>query len=126
MMFNRIKTFLIIGLILGCLDIFYLSQILEFFKKTMKNIQKSEFNIRYIPALICYFFLILSIQYFIIYKNGSLADSFILGMCIYSVFELTNYATIKKWPIVLVIMDSLWGGLLFLITTFIYLKFFNI
>lgn len=125
-MFDKIKSFLIIGIIMAILDYFYLSCISTFFKKVIYKIQGSQLNFKYIPAIICYLFLILSVQYFIISKKGNLFDAFILGICIYSVFELTNYATINEWPLQLVLMDTLWGGLLFSLTTFIYLKFFKI
>ena len=122
-MSNTLFTFIKIGLLLALLDYLYLSNISNFFKKTINKIQKSPLIFKYIPAILCYLFLIFSLQYFIIFKKGNIVDAFILGVCIYGVFELTNYATINKWPLQLVIIDTLWGGILFSLTTFIYLKF---
>nr|UZT28794.1 DUF2177 domain containing protein [Nucleocytoviricota sp.]UZT29070.1 DUF2177 domain containing protein [Nucleocytoviricota sp.] len=125
-MLKNLKIFIIIGIIMAILDYIYLNSISSFFKKAIYKIQKSPLVFKYVPAILCYFFLILSLFYFIISKNGNLLDAFILGVCIYGVFELTNYATISKWPLKLVIIDTLWGGILFSLTTFIYLKFFKI
>ena len=122
-MLNNVKSFILLGIIMAFLDYIYLSSISDFFKKSILNIQKSKLNFRLIPAILCYVFLIFSLQYFVISKKGNLIDAFILGICIYAVFELTNYATINKWPLKLVIIDSLWGGILFSLTAFIYLEF---
>jgi uncharacterized membrane protein len=122
-MSNTLIIFIKIGLLLALLDYIYLSSISNFFKKTIYTIQNSKLNFRLIPTIFCYLLLILSIQYFIISKKGNILDAFILGVCIYGVFELTNYATISKWPFNLVLMDTLWGGILFSLTTFLYLKF---
>lgn len=122
-MLNNVKSFILVGIIMAFLDYIYLSNISDFFKKSILNIQKSKLNFRLIPAILCYVFLIFSLQYFVISKKGNLIDAFILGICIYAVFELTNYATIDKWPLRLVLIDSLWGGILFSLTAFIYLRF---
>jgi len=121
-----LKSFIYIGIIMAILDYIYLNSISNFFKKTIFNIQHSKLNIRFTPVILCYLFLICSLQYFIIFKKGNILDAFVLGISIYGVFELTNYATISKWPLKLVIIDTLWGGILFSLTTFIYLKFFKI
>ena len=42
------------------------------------------------------------------------------------VYETTNYALFSNWSIVSVIIDTLWGGLLFASTTFIVNKLRNI
>lgn len=115
-----LKSFIYIGIIMAILDYIYLNSISNFFKKTIFNIQHSKLNIRFTPVILCYLFLIFSIQYFIIFKKGNILDAFVLGISIYGVFELTNYATINKWPLHLVLIDTLWGGILFSLTTFIY------
>lgn len=125
-MLNNLYTFTKIGILMAILDYIYISSISDFFKKTIYKIQKSSINLKLIPTILCYLLLIFSLQYFIISKKGNLLDAFLLGVCIYGVFEFTNYATISKWPLKLVIIDILWGGILFSLTTFIYLKFFKI
>ena len=122
-MLNNLYTFTKIGILMAILDYIYISSISDFFKKTIYKIQKSSINLKLIPTILCYLLLIFSLQYFIISKKGNLLDAFLLGVCIYGVFEFTNYATISKWPLKLVIIDILWGGILFSLTTFIFLKF---
>ena len=43
----------------------------------------------------------------------------ILGAVIYGVYEGTSYALLKNWKISTVIVDTLWGGVLFGLTTFV-------
>jgi len=42
-----------------------------------------------------------------------------LGIVIYGVYETTNYALLKDLSILTVIIDTLWGGLLFASTTYL-------
>ena len=74
------------------------------------------------PTIACYFILISSLYYFVIYKKGTLLDAFLLGFFIYGVYETTNLAIFKDWNIYVFIIDLTWGGFLFLITTYLYQK----
>ena len=64
-------------------------------------------------AVLCYVFIIFSIYYFGFVLNIGLLNMFILGVIIYGIYELTNHATIKNWPLFMVIVDTLWGGILY-------------
>jgi uncharacterized membrane protein len=46
----------------------------------------------------------------------------ILGFVIYGVYETTTYALLKKWKLQTVMIDTLWGGILFGLTTMITYK----
>lgn len=81
-------------------------------------VQGSPPKINYLGMAICYIFLIVGINYFIIKPRKSVYDAFLLGIVIYGVYETTNYALLKNWSILTVIIDTLWGGLLFAFTTY--------
>jgi uncharacterized membrane protein len=68
-------------------------------------------------AVVCYALLIAGLNYFIIQRNRSIPEAFFLGLVIYGVYDSTNYATLKKWESSVAIMDTLWGGSLFALTT---------
>jgi uncharacterized membrane protein len=70
-----------------------------------------------VGALLCYILLILGINYFIIDQKKSVLDAFLLGILIYGVYETTSYAILDKWNMQAVALDTLWGGVLFAITT---------
>ena len=70
-------------------------------------------------AIICYLFLFIILYYFIISKNKSLREAFLLGFLVYGVYELTTKALLKNWRWSTVFVDTTWGGVLFLLTTLI-------
>ena len=60
--------------------------------------------------------------YFIVNKRQSILDAFLLGISVYGVYETTNYAIFKDWNPLIGLVDTIWGGILFSITYFLYLK----
>ena len=115
----NLKKIIIPSIIMILIDIIFLSNFASYLGKMIEEIQSKEFSINYPPAIACYIMLIFSYYYFIINKNGSTMDAFILGFVIYSIYETTNMATIKGWKMKAVVYDSLWGGTLFLLTKII-------
>ena len=122
-MVNIIKLSIIVLL----LDSIFLYFIKNLFSKQIFSVQNSELKVNFIGAIICYFFIILSLYWFIIKDSKSLKDAFILGICIYAVYEYTNYTLFKNWNFQTTIIDTLWGGILFTLSTYLYnnLKIFN-
>jgi len=110
---------LISAIIFIITDFVYLNVIKDYFLNQIKLVQGSEPKINYLGVALCYIFLIAGINYFIIKPRKSVNDAFLLGIVIYGVYETTNYALLKNWSIFTVIMDTLWGGLLFASTTYI-------
>ena len=118
---NRVKL-LISAIIFVVLDSIYLNLIKDYFVKQINLVQGSPIKIDFLAILLCYIFLIFGINYFIIQSNRSIQDAFILGIIIYGVYETTNKALLTKWSWLTVIMDTLWGGILFALTTYIIKK----
>ena len=112
-----IKQLLISSIVLLLLDYIYLSSFGNFFNNLIKSIQGSKIKFKILGAVLCYLFLIFSINYFIIIKKKPIIDAFLLGLIIYGVYEFTNYAIIDKWNMKAVILDTMWGGILFAVTT---------
>ena len=100
-------------------DFVYLNVIKDYFLNQIKLVQGSEPKVNFLGVALCYIFLIAGINYFIIKPRKSVNDAFLLGIVIYGVYETTNYALFKNWSIFTVIIDTLWGGLLFAFTTYI-------
>ena len=116
-MFNFLM--LLSAIIFITLDFIYLQSIKDYFQKQVQSVQGSAMQVNYLGAALCYVFLIAGINYFIIKPNRSVKDAFLLGLVIYGVYETTNYALFKNWSIITVIIDTLWGGILFALTTYI-------
>jgi uncharacterized membrane protein len=113
---------LISAIVLLSLDFVYLSVMKGYFENQVKKIQGTPLKIRVLSTAICYIFLIAGLNYFIIKPHKIVNDAFLLGIVIYGVYETTNYALFSNWSLLSVIIDTLWGGLLFASTTFIVNK----
>jgi uncharacterized membrane protein len=110
-----------LGVTFILIDSIYLSLSKNYFLKQVFVVQRGPLIMRIVPTALCYFALIFGLWYFIIREKKSWKEAFLLGLVIYSVYETTNYAIFKNWKFETVIMDSLWGGVLFsLVTKFIY------
>jgi len=116
-MFNFLM--LISAIVFISIDFVYLNIIKDYFLNQIKLVQGSQPKMNYLGVALCYIFLIFGINYFIIKPHKSVNDAFLLGIIIYGVYESTNYALLKNWSILTVIIDTLWGGLLFASTTYI-------
>ena len=110
---------LVSAIIFVCLDALYLNLFKDYFSKQVQNIQGSKIQVNYLAAIICYIFLIIGLNYFIIKPKRSVNDAFLFGIVIYGVYETTNWAIFKNWSALSVVIDTLWGGILFALTTFI-------
>ncbi len=109
-----------LGLIVILIDYFYLSWIKDKFNKMIVKIQGSDIELNYGAAALCYALLIFCLKHYIIDKKFNTLDTFLLGVIIYGIYETTSAATIKNWDTKIIVIDTLWGGCLFLISRYIY------
>ncbi len=108
--------------ILMFLDSIYFYVNKDFFSQQILDVQGTPVSLKLFPAFLCYVALAFGINYFILREKKSLLDAFLLGFVIYAVYETTNKATLKKWTNKIVVIDTLWGGILFTLTTIIMRK----
>jgi uncharacterized membrane protein len=113
---------LIPALTMLALDAIYLTTTKSYFNNQITAVQGSPIKMRIIPTIVVYIFLLLSLYYFVIRVKGTPFDAFVLGISTYAVYEFTNYAILSKWSLITVAMDTIWGGILFYLTTLIYYK----
>jgi uncharacterized membrane protein len=83
-------------------------------KYTRKALGIKKMN--YGAMIVCYLFIVFSYYYFIYLPRKSAGYAFILGMVINGIYETTNLTIFEKWPVWLVIMDTIWGGVLYSLT----------
>ena len=112
-----IKTLILTGIVLLSLDAIYLSAMKNMFEIQIVAVQRVALQFRPLGAIICYPLLIAGLYYFILQDRRPISDAFFLGILIYGVYESTTYAILKQWKIKTMIMDTLWGGILFALTT---------
>lgn len=114
--------YLLTAIIFVVLDGLYLNLIKDYFNKQIKAIQGSDIKADFIAVGITYVFLIFGINYFIIQKNRSVKDAALLGLVIYAVYEFTNLSLFKNWHYLTAFIDTIWGAVLFGLTTGIVYK----
>ena len=115
----NIKQILLSGVVMLLLDAVYLTTFSGYFNSVVKRVQGEKIQFNIVGALLCYILLIYGINYFIIDPKKPLKDAFLLGIVIYGVYETTNYAILKNWALGSVALDTLWGGILFTLTTYL-------
>ena len=118
-MFKWVKEIIVSTIVILILDGVYIYLNMDKYKHQIASVQRVILQFRPEGAFICYFLIVAGLNYFIIQRNRSLLEAFLLGFIIYGIYDSTNYATLKNWDPYLAIMDSLWGGTLFALTTFI-------
>jgi uncharacterized membrane protein len=114
-----------LSIIVLLLDIITLKYIIgPYFGDLINKIQSSPMKMNYISAIIAYILIIASIYIFIINNNFTTNKkyilAFLLGIFIHGIYETTNKAIIKDWTWKAVIIDTIWGGLLYLISTYLF------
>ena len=113
-----IKTAFISTFLLVLIDSIYLTYVGNYFNNQIQSIQSSPLKLNLRGALIAYIFLTIGLNYFIVQRREPWYNAFLLGIVIYGVYEGTNYAILKNWSIYTVILDTLWGGILFGLVTY--------
>ncbi len=125
-----IYTYLLSVPIIFAFDLFWLGIFAkEFYIKMMSPLVQIKF---YWPAVVL-FYLLYFVGIFIfallpgieansLTKTLTLAAMF--GFFCYMTYDITNLATLKNWPIKLVVIDILWGTTLSTLTAFVAYKIY--
>lgn len=82
-------------------------------------------SVNWTAAFIFYFIYVVGISIFAIYpavNKGSVYSAILMGALFgfftYATYDLTNLATLKDWPLPIVIIDITWGSVLGAIVSF--------
>lgn len=86
----------------------------------INNIQGTNIELNYIAADLYYTLLVFCLKYFVIDKKFTNLEAFYLGIIIYGIYETTSAATLKNWNNEIILIDTLWGGILFLLISYIF------
>ena len=105
--------------VLLVLDGIYLFAMQNYFHNQIKRVQGSGIELNVYASIGVYILIVFGLYYFIIREKKGVFDAFLLGIVIYGIYELTSLALLKEWSVKTVVMDSLWGGVLFALTTII-------
>lgn len=111
------------ALLFFMVDVFYLFSTRELSGRVIADVQRVALQMKPLGAIVVYFAIAFAYLMFArrdgSTKDGSIQKAFLLGATIYAVFDFTNYAIFKKYPLWFALMDTLWGGILFAIISYI-------
>lgn len=76
-------------------------------------------EISWVPAILFYLIFLVGLTFFAIYpaaSEGSLRMALLYGALFgfftYATYDMTNLATLKDWPVSVVVVDIIWGTIL--------------
>ena len=104
------------------------TNILPMFERNVGSIMLD--SPRLMAALLFYTFYVLGIIYLAglpylkesVSMHEALISSFIIGLLAYGTYEFTNYATLQGWTLQMLVIDTIWGGVLTATSLFLGLK----
>lgn len=80
-------------------------------------LQGQPLSIRALPAAVVYVIMIASVWFFAVSPSTSVTDAAgrgaALGFAMYGLYDLTNYATLARYPLSFALTDIAWGSVLF-------------
>ena len=80
------------------------------------RIQGSPLVIRWAPAAAVYILIAAATWFFAVRGVTSVTEAAgrgsLLGLAMYGVYDLTNYSTLKNYPLSMAVTDMIWGSIL--------------
>jgi hypothetical protein len=80
-------------------------------------LQGQPLSIRVLPAIVVYVIMIASVWFFAVSPATSVSDAAArgaaLGFAMYGLYDLTNHATLARYPLSFALTDMTWGTVLF-------------
>jgi uncharacterized membrane protein len=112
------KIYLIALLVFFALDMVWLGLVAKnFYANQIGFLMKP--NINWVAAIVFYLLFIIGLVVFVItpaLEKGSWTNALLFGalfgLITYATYDLTNLATLKDWPILVTIVDLIWGAVL--------------
>ena len=113
-----LKLYVIALPVFFLIDIIWLGFIAKnFYKSQIGFLMKSDVN--WVAAIIFYLLFLVGVVIFVIEPAALKKDLIqalwmgaLFGLITYATYDLTNLATLKDWPLKVVLVDMLWGTVL--------------
>lgn len=85
-------------------------------RQVFAAIQGKPLSIRLIPAAIVYILMIGAVWFFAVEPAQNWQEAAgrgaLIGLAMYGVYDMTNYATLSAYPIYFAVSDMIWGAFL--------------
>jgi len=118
-MLIHLRNFVITFIVFFVIDLAWLGLIAKnLYAKHLGYIMAEKVN--WTAAILFYILFIIGILYFAITPATSLGNvvlsGALFGLISYATYDLTNLATIKSWPVIITVIDLVWGTTLSTLT----------
>lgn len=123
-----LKELIVLFIIVIIIDIIWLKLVMvKPFSEIVQKIQNKPLRLKVIPALLSYV-CITGLLYLLV-KNNHQAHTdiiiFLSGLFSYGIFDMTNLAMFDDYNVNWAIIDMIWGGVLFYLSSKVYKKVIN-
>jgi uncharacterized membrane protein len=113
-----IKLFIIALPVFFIIDMFWLVFVAKnFYQKHIGFLMRPDVN--WLAAILFYLLFLAGLDIFVISPavekqswSNALLFGAMFGLVTYATYDLTNLATLKNWPLVVTIIDLIWGAVL--------------
>ena len=113
-----LKHYLITAVIFLAIDFIWLGAAASrLYREQIGFLMKENFNLP--AALVFYLFFAAGLTFFVVNKSVeasswqyALYAGLFFGFITYSTYDMTNYATLKDWPLLITVIDIIWGSFL--------------
>jgi uncharacterized membrane protein len=110
-----IKTYLVAVVTFFLIDMVWLGLVAKsFYSNQIGQLLRPDVN--WVAAIIFYLLFVGALVYFVIVpgvNNGDLIEllfsAALFGLVTYATYDLTNLATLKDWPLLVTVVDLIWG-----------------
>ena len=114
------KDFSLLATIVLSIDSLYLYMIKDLFNTQVQTVQGRPLQLDMKATILDYILIITGIWYLLTRKGFSHKEMFFMGIFSYGIYELTSKALLKNWKWETVAIDTIWGGVLFYLVSYIY------
>jgi len=117
-MFYYLKLYLVVLVVFFAIDMVWLGLVARtFYRKYLGYLMAPSPN--WLAAIIFYLLFILGILVFVVLPGleanslkTTLLRAALFGLITYATYDLTNLATVKDWPVLVTVVDMMWGVVL--------------
>lgn len=118
-----IKIYLVAVVVFFAIDLIWLGVIAKnLYQKHLGYLMRNPVN--WTAAIIFYLIFVVGMVFFVInpaLEKSSLSYAItvgaLFGFITYATYDLTNLATVKDWPVVITVVDLIWGSTLSALTS---------
>ena len=114
-MTDFLLTWLICAIVFLVIDLAWIGGVAKsFYRDKIGHLLADKF--RLVPAVLFYVFYVAGVVWFCVWGaeswDAAAISGALFGFFCYATYDMTNYATLRNWPLQMVFVDIAWGTVL--------------